>query len=212
MTTLQDEARIRKRNARLGLIAFALLCFFTLVTVLLRGAATSEILASDPRTGIIGPAALGLLAGLLSLRTMLGIRPRTWRTRVAAFFLPLLTALLAMAATLLALERLQERAAFSHGPLRQKQADLAIAEAAFFRGKSGRYEITLRDYPRRFPVDEADYAAAFGEAERVRPRGRCARVTLQKSAHALRIIGLERGALPRGSLVRCRAGIAAPRW
>lgn len=212
MTTLQDEARRRKRNSRLGLIAFSLLCFFTLVAVLLMGTATSETLASDPRTSIIGPAAIGLLSGLLSLLALLGIRPRSWKTLVPAFFFPILTALLAMAATLLALDRLQERTEFSHGPLREKQADLAIEEAVFFRGKSGRHEITLRDYSRSFTVDEADYASAFGDVERVHPRGYCAHVTLQKSAHALRIIGLERGALPRGSLVRCRPGIAAPRW
>ncbi|MBB4840617.1 hypothetical protein HNP52_003709 [Sphingomonas kyeonggiensis] len=212
MTTLQDEARRRKRNSRLGLIAISPLCFFGLGAVLLRGTATSEILASDPQTSIIGPAAMGLLSWLFSLLTLLGVRPRSWKTLAAAFFLPIFTALLAMAATLLALDRFQERAEFSRGPLRQKQADLAIAEAVFLRGKSGRYEITLRDYSRNFTVDEADYASAFGEAEQVRPRGRCARVTLQKSAHALRIIDLERGALPRGTLVRCPPGIAAPRW
>lgn len=212
MTTLQDDIRRRKRNHRLCLIAFSLLCFFTLGAVLLRGTATSEILASDPQTSILAPAAIGLLSGLLSLLALLGIRPRSWKTLAPAFFFPILTALLAMAATLLALDRLQERAEFSHGPLRQKQAYLAIEEAVFFRGKSGRHEIALRDYPARFTVDEADYATAFGDVERVHPRGYCARVTLQKSAHALRIIDLERGALPRGSLVRCPPGIATPGW
>ncbi len=212
MATLQDEARLRKRNTRLSLLACSLPGFFTLVAVLLMGSATSGTLASDPQTSITAPAAIGLLSGLLSLLALLGIRPRSWKTLMPALFFPILTALLAMAATLLALERLQERAEFSHGPLREKQADLAIEEAVFFRGKSGRREIALRDYPARFTVDEADYASAFGEAERIRPRGHCARVTLQKSAHALRIIGLEHGALPRGSLVRCRPGIAAPRW
>ncbi|WHU00921.1 hypothetical protein [Sphingomonas sp. NIBR02145] len=212
MTTLQDEVRRRKRNTRLNLIAFSLLCFFGLGAILLRGTATSDTLASDPQVSILGPAALGLLCWLLSLLVLLGIRPRSWKTLVAAFFLSLLTGLGATACTILVLERLQERAEFGHGPLRQKQADLAIAEAVYFRGKSGRYEITLRDYSRSFTVDEADYAAAFGEAEHVRPRGRCARVTLQKSAHALRIIGLERGALPRGTLVRCRPDTPAPSW
>lgn len=212
MTILQSEAQRRKRNTRLTLIAFSPLAVFGLGLVLLIATTSSDTLVSDTQASIIGPAAIGFLFWLLGLFALLGVRPRSWKTFAAAFLLPLLTALLAIMVTMLALDRLQERAEFGHGPLRQKQADLAIAEAVYFRGKSGRHEITLRDYPGSFTVDEADYAAAFGDVEKVRPRGRCARVTLQKSAHALRIIGLEHGTLPRGTLVRCRAGTPAPRW
>jgi len=212
VTILQSEAQRRKRNSRRNLIAFFPLAFFALGLVLLMATTSSETLASDSQVGILGPAAMGLLFWLLGLLALLGVRPRSWKTLAAVSLVPLLTALLAMMVTMLVLDRLQERAEFGHGPLRQKQADLAIEEAVYFRGKSGRHEITLRDYPGSFTVDEADYAAAFGDVEKVRPRGRCARVTLQKSAHALRIVGLDHGTLPRGSLVRCPPGIAAPRW
>lgn len=212
MSTLQSEAQRRKRNTRLNLIAFSLPCLFLLGMLLLRVTTTSETLASDSQIGFTVPAVTGFLSWLLSFLALFGVKPRRRKTLIAAFFYPLLTALAAMMVTMLALERLQQRAEFDHGPLQQKQADLAIEKAMYFRGKSARHAIELRDYPANFTVDEADYAAAFGEAEHVSPRGYCARVILQKSAHTVRIIGLDHGALPRGSLVRCRADTPAPRW
>ena len=79
---------------------------------------------------------------------------------------------------------------------------MPIDNASVRHNKGASYRVWLRDYPVLLTLDRADYLAAFGEVEHVRPMGWCVRAIVQHTRHASRIM-TPGWLMPTGSLVRC---------
>lgn len=193
--SLEDQLRIAFPALILSTFSIA-----ALVTIL---ASDAEIITPEPKAIAVWAEVIGATIGLLSCAIVMGVRPRTWQTLAIASCGSIAAAVVCWMLSWTIMSNIYQETVFNTGNIevREKYIPILVAEIKHYRGTH--YNIWLKSDSALLEVDESDYVAAFGRAERTRPIGYCVHVTVQTAGSASRVMAKHGMSLPAGSVERC---------
>ncbi|QDZ06909.1 hypothetical protein FPZ24_04955 [Sphingomonas panacisoli] len=161
---------------------------------------------------------ISVAIGLVCFGLMLATAARETKRPLFALGWSLLVTFFSFPTMLIVFDEAHQRADFAGSRISEYQEYLSINFAQIHRGRGVHYEVGLTGRSGLLNIDERDYRAAFGSAERVKPVGYCVLATVQtapitvdngpnmpisarRRAVAVRVVN--GFALPAGRLVRC---------
>lgn len=165
--------------------------------------------------------AISVAIGLACFGLMSATAPREAKRPVSALRWSFLVTFFSFPTMLMIFDAAHQRADFAGSNISEYQKYLSIDSAQIHRGRGGvHYEVELAGLSGLLNIDERDYRAAFGSAERIKPVGYCVLATVQtapitidqgpntpisarRRSVAARVIDGNGFDLPAGSLVHC---------